>query len=65
MAPAAQTLSAAAGLLARDQAALSEQANANAAAEAAAAKERVRIQGLVDDLKTLQAQLDPAKAAAN
>lgn len=65
MAQAQQTLSAAAALLARDHAALSQRANATAAAEAAAAKERVRIQGLIDDLNGLQAQLDPAKAAAS
>ena len=65
MAPAQQTLSAAAALLARDHAALSQRAAATAAAEAAAAAERVRVQGLIDDLNALQAQLDPAKAAAS
>lgn len=64
MAPAEQTLSAAAALLARDQAALSQRATAAGTAQAAAAKERVRIRWLVDDLNGLQAQLDPAKAAA-
>jgi len=64
MAPAQQTLSAAAALLARDHAALSQRAAATAAAEAAAAAERVRVQGLIDDFNALQAQLDPATAAA-
>lgn len=65
LAPAQQTLSAAAALLTRDHAALSQRATSTAAAEAAAATERVRIRGLVDDLNGLQIQLDPAKAAVS
>jgi hypothetical protein len=65
MAPAEQTLSVAASLLARDRAALSHRLTAITAAEAAAATERVRIKGLADDLQGLQTQLDPVAAASS
>ena len=65
MAPAAQTLAVAAALLARDQANLTQRLTAITAAEAAAATERVRIQGLVADLQGLQTQLDPVAAASS
>lgn len=63
MAPAATTLSAAAALLARDEVALPAQAVAIQAEEGSAAAERTRVQGLIDDLQALQAQLDPAMSA--
>ncbi len=65
MAPAEQTLAVAAALLARDQANLTQRLTAITAAEAAAAPERVRIQGLAADLQGLQTQLDPVAAASS
>ena len=65
MAPAEQTLAAAAALLARDEAALPTRDAAVKVAEDAAAAERARIRGLVSDLQALQTQLDPAAASAS
>lgn len=63
MAPAAETLATAAGLLARDDANLAERETALVAAEAVATAERTRIDALVSDLEALQAQLSPVPAA--
>ncbi|MEP7762462.1 hypothetical protein [Sanguibacter sp. 25GB23B1] len=63
MAPAVETLAAAAGLLARDDVDLAARESALVAAEAVAAAERTRIDGLVSDLEALQAQLSPVPAA--
>ncbi len=60
MAPAEQTLAAAAALLTRDEAALPAREAALRADEAAAAAEHTRVQGLVVNLQALEAQLDPA-----
>lgn len=60
MAPAEDTLAAAAALLARDEAALPERDAALQAEEVAAAAEQARIEGLIADLEGLHAQLDPA-----
>lgn len=59
MAPAEDTLALAASLLARDDAAMPARDVTITAAEAAAAAERIRVEGLVTDLNALQAQLDP------
>ncbi|NMM31990.1 MAG: hypothetical protein HHJ10_13370 [Cellulomonas sp.] len=65
MAPAKQTLAAAAALLVRDEATLPQRQATVQAAEDAATTERARIQGLVTDLQTLQTQRDPVTAAAH
>ncbi|MET0788393.1 MAG: hypothetical protein ABWY33_04035 [Cellulomonas sp.] len=57
MAPAEQTLAAAAALLARDDDTLAARAATLQAADDAAAAERARIDGLVADLDALQGQL--------
>ena len=62
MAPAEQTLAAAAALLARDDAALQAQASAIDADLAAATQEHARVEGRVADLDALRAQLDPTTA---
>lgn len=62
MAPADETLAAAAALLARDEAALPVRDATVAAAEATAATERARISAMVADLNALQADLDPMAA---
>ena len=62
MAPAGQTLAAAAALLARDDAALQAQAPAIDADLAAATQEHARVEGRVADLDALRAQLDPTTA---
>lgn len=62
MQPADDTLAAAADLLARDDAAMAARAAELDTADAAAAAERTRVEGLVTDLRALQAQLDPATA---
>lgn len=62
MAPAAETLAAAAALLARDEAALPGRDATVAAAEAAAATERARVEAMIADLNALQRDLDPAWA---
>jgi len=59
MAPADETLAAAAALLARDEAALPVRYAAVEAAEAAAATERVRVEAMVADLNALQSELTP------
>jgi hypothetical protein len=64
MAPAEQTLAAAAALLARDQTALPARETAIHADVAAAVEERARVQGLAAGLQALQAQLDPAASAS-
>ena len=64
MAAAQQTLSAAAGLLKRDEAALPLGEAALQSDQVAATTERARIQGLVSDLQSLQTQLDPSAAAS-
>lgn len=58
MAAADKTLATAAGLLARDDAALSARDATITAAESAAATEQARVQGLVDDLTALNEQMD-------
>ena len=65
MAPAKQTLAAAAALLVRDETALPQRQATVQAAEDAATAERARIQGLVTDLQALQTQRDPVTAAAH
>ncbi|CAN5136822.1 hypothetical protein BH11ACT1_BH11ACT1_23080 [soil metagenome] len=62
MAPAEQTLAAAAGLLARDDATLLAQASAIDSDLGAATQGHARVEGLVADLDALRAQLDPATA---
>ncbi|WP_449385845.1 hypothetical protein [Cellulomonas soli] len=62
MRAADETLGDAADLLARDEAALADRTAALATAEASAAAERTRVEGLVTDVNALQAQLDPATA---
>ena len=62
MAPADETLAAAAALLARDEAALPVRYAAVDAADAAAATERARVEGMVAELNTLQGDLDPGAA---
>lgn len=62
MQPADDTLDAAAALLARDDASLAARGAELDAADAAAAAERTRVEGLVADLQALQAQLDPTTA---
>ena len=62
MAPADETLAAAAALLARDEAALPARSAAVEAAEAAAAAERARVEAMVADLNALQQDLDPASS---
>lgn len=57
MAPAQDTLAAAAGLLARDDAALAGRDATLAAAEASSATERARIDALIADLEGLEDQL--------
>ncbi|HEY3436404.1 MAG TPA: hypothetical protein VGK35_01835 [Actinotalea sp.] len=64
MAPAAQTLSAAADLLARDDAALAARGSALAVEEADVASEEVRVQSLMTDLQALRSQLYPAAASS-
>ena len=59
MAPADETLAGAAALLARDEVDLPARSAAVAAAEAAAAAERVRVEAMVADLNALQQDLDP------
>ncbi|MGV8966896.1 MAG: hypothetical protein ACOH2F_11515 [Cellulomonas sp.] len=63
MAPATTTLSAAAALLARDESALPARAAALQIQQGSASAERARVQGLIDDLQALQAQLDPTGPA--
>ena len=58
MAPADETLATAAALLARDEATLPGRYATVEAAEALAATERARVDGLVADLNALQRQLD-------
>ena len=62
MAPADETLAGAAALLARDEVDLPARSAAVAAAEAAAAAERVRVEAMVTDLNALQQDLDPASS---
>jgi hypothetical protein len=64
MAPAEQTLAAAADLLARDDQELPARLQAVVAAETSAAAERARLDALVVDANALQAQMDPASATA-
>jgi hypothetical protein len=64
MAPAEQTLAAAADLLARDDQELLARLQAVVAAETSAAAERARLDALVVDANALQAQMDPASATA-
>lgn len=63
LAPAEETLAAAADLLARDAVDLPARVAVITAAEDAASAERVRIEGLAADLQALQAQLDPEQAS--
>ncbi|WP_456789798.1 hypothetical protein [Cellulomonas sp. P5_C5] len=63
MAPADETLAAAAALLARDEAALPGRYAAVETAEALAATERARVEAMVADLDGLQRALDPVSAA--
>ena len=63
MAPADETLDAAAALLARDEADLPARSAVVAAAEATTATERARVEALIADFDALIAQLDPALAA--
>ena len=62
MAPADETMTLATSLLARDDATLPGRDAALAAAEASTTAERARIDGLVAELRALQAQLDPTTA---
>lgn len=62
MAPAEQTLATAAQLLARDDGALASRAAALAAEQAALAGEQARIDALIADFRTLNAQLVPTGA---
>ncbi|GEK21777.1 hypothetical protein [Cellulomonas xylanilytica] len=64
MAPADETLAAAAALLARDEVDVPARDAAVAAAEAAAAAERVRVEAMLTELETLQRDLDPGAPAA-
>ena len=63
MAPAEDTLAAAAALLVRDEATLPGRYAAVEAAEALAATERVRVEALIAELDALQGQLDPGSAS--
>ncbi|GGC02395.1 hypothetical protein [Cellulomonas carbonis] len=60
MAPADDTLNRAAELLARDDASLRSRDEQLRAAEAAAGAEHARVDALAEDLRALQAELDPA-----
>ncbi len=62
MAPAEQTLSKAADLLARDDRDLPLRLQAVLAAEASAAAERARLDALLADAQALDAQMDPSRA---
>ena len=62
MAPHRRTFAAATALLARDEAALPARYAAVDAADATAAAERARVEGMVAELNTLQADLDPGVA---